>query len=198
MTHPTAILAAAGVWSSFHAVSESTPIPLQGSRTKLLIGRLDSGKRVSSKRCRLSGFVPIIIYQYVSHFLTNHSAQFAILMLTKQECVCFTVTRLYFFKSGFSRTYPLAHSNETSFLNYKKSQLSISDPQCSREQILILPAALPRCFAIYQDVRDVESCRRTDTGASTLNCRKPIQFHQAWFRVALCPVENLDLTQPGD
>lgn len=38
MTHPTAMRAAGAVCSSFHVVSESTPNPPQGNRTKAFTG----------------------------------------------------------------------------------------------------------------------------------------------------------------
>ena len=55
-TQPTAIRAAGAVCSSFHVVSESTPIPPQGKRTKLLMGSCDS--LFMSSFWRFSGFVP--------------------------------------------------------------------------------------------------------------------------------------------
>lgn len=55
-TQPTAILAAGAVCSSFHVVSESTPTPPHGSRTKHLIGK--AAILFISNFCLFSGFVP--------------------------------------------------------------------------------------------------------------------------------------------
>jgi hypothetical protein len=56
VTHPTAIRAAAALCRSFHVVSESTPTPPQGNRTKLFIDNSDN--LLASIFCRFIEFVP--------------------------------------------------------------------------------------------------------------------------------------------
>lgn len=57
VTQPTAIRAAGAVCNSFHVVSESTPMPPQGNRTKLL--RESSESLFASIFCRFNGLVPV-------------------------------------------------------------------------------------------------------------------------------------------
>lgn len=103
ITQPAAILAAPEVCISFQVVSESMPMPPQGSITKLFMGR-SAVKQIVSK----------VKYKNVLENLTEASrVNFVTIVWTraKEKCVRLTVTRLNFLEGRLPRSKSLLRVN---------------------------------------------------------------------------------------
>lgn len=104
ITQPTAMRAALAVCSSFHVVSESTPTPPHGRRTKLFRGSSAEKKRVlvrwtSSKDTQ--NLVDWILSQVVTQFVRVHPRTVC-RVGSKKHGIRLGMACLDFFQGGFA------------------------------------------------------------------------------------------------